>query len=237
MKKILTLTPVKWLICFIVHKYCLFVFYTSKIHYQNIEYLKKITDQNDPIILAFWHGRLLFMPLLGKSTLRKNVYSVVSRHGDGALIVPVLKMFGLKLIRGSTNRSNSHEKGAKDRGGGSVLKESISVLKQGKIIAYTPDGPKGPKYEINETSMLNIAGKTEAKIIPLTVSSSKAYFINSWDNFMVPLPFGTILFTVGEALTIEKNASQDILENSRKILQTRLNTITSEADKGISAKI
>ena len=47
-----------------------------------------------------------------------------------------------------------------------------------------------------------IAQKTNKKILPFSCIPSKYWQIKSWDKFIIPKPFGTIDFYIGEPIDV-----------------------------------
>ena len=233
MNRLLKKEFIQWLLCWLVNKYCLFSFYTSKVEFENRDIFFQLHRNKTPIIISFWHGRLLFIPFLADKKQLKDCYTIVSLYGSGVFIAKAISMFGGGLIRGSTNSINKPGTAIKNRGGWRVLKESIGLLKLGKIVAYTPDGPHGPKMRINETGMLKIASLTSATILPVTASSSNATIFNSWDSFMLPHPFGRIKIIVGMPIVVPENADNKTIENARKDLEDRLNVLSELVDRHV----
>ena len=218
------------LIAWLLHKYCLFVYHTSRKEFEGEEYLELAAEDNSPIIFTFWHSRIALMPFATKEP--ENTYAIISRHGDGELLAKMLKNFKIKQIRGSSNRTADHKKGAKDRGGFEAIKESVRILKEGKHLAITPDGPKGPRMRVKE-NFPPIAKMTGARIVPMTLSCSNSIILRSWDRFMFPLPFGKVKYIFGEAVKIPRDGNEEDLEKARKDIENRLNNITREADEYI----
>ena len=72
------------------------------------------------------------------------------------------------------------------------------------IICITNDGPKGPA-QIAKLGSLSVAIKNRVNIITITGSASKYWKINSWDQFILPKPFGTIYIVISEALETSLN--------------------------------
>jgi len=124
------------------------------------------------IILAFWHGRLLMMPVMykglsapvcrtGRRRAGRGISVLVSRHRDGELIARTIKRFGIDSARGSSTR-----------GWLGGVKGLLKEVKKGRDIAITPDGPKGPGFNA-QMGIINIAKITGLPIIPMTFSASK----------------------------------------------------------------
>lgn len=116
------------------------------------------SEKNDQIIFAFWHGRLLMMPFI-KPAVPCAV--MVSRHRDGELIARTVKQFGIDSSRGSTTR-----------GGMSALKDIIRLARKGYALAFTPDGPKGPKFTA-QMGVIQAAKATGLPIYPVSYSARK----------------------------------------------------------------
>ncbi len=115
-------------------------------------------DEGGNIIFSFWHGRMLMMPFVGPEGPSSVM---VSRHKDGELISRVVQRFGIGSVRGSTTR-----------GGMSALKEIIRLAKKGQSIAFTPDGPRGPRYTV-QMGVIQAAMATGLPVYPLTYSALK----------------------------------------------------------------
>ena len=212
--------------CYILYFYIRLVYSTSRWTKINHHKLDKALRNKQPIILAFWHGRLSMMPNF--APFPEEVSVMISRHGDGEFIARIIKNFGLRVIRGSTNRKSSDKKGKKNRGGSSAIREALAVIKAGSSIAITPDGPRGPGMKVNST-IADIARLSGAPIFPVSFSSSLAINLKSWDRFLLPLPFGKAVFNVGEPIIISEGEQLSI-EKYKQIIEDSLNKITQEAD-------
>lgn len=173
-------------------------------------------DQGRPVIAAFWHQRLLMMPFLPH---RGRVGMLISRHRDGELIARTVKLFGIDSIRGSTSR-----------GGLSALREMVRVFRRGSNLAITPDGPQGPRH-IAQIGAVELARQTGAPILPVTYSASRRKVFDSWDRFILPLPFSRVAYLWAPPLLVPREAGKEDLEEMRLILQSRLRQITEEADR------
>jgi len=128
-----------------------------------------------------WHSELLVSPQVYRKLRKKQLTSaIIAQHHDGELIARTLKVLNIMALRGSSRR------GAK-----SVLINAIKALKDGYSVMITPDGPKGPRYSMNDGA---VALALRAKL-PLMVVNYKPHSywqVPSWDRFIIPKPFTTL---------------------------------------------
>ena len=205
------------IICWIGAKYIKFVSFTTKWSFINKKYVENLCKKNEAFILCFWHGRLLMMPLSWNKKKKINV--LISAHSDGQLLSKTVKYFDIETIIGSSSK-----------GGSEAIRNIIKSLKSGISIGMTPDGPRGPRMKINSV-IIKIASLTGNKIVPLSYSVKKIFFLNSWDKFLVALPFGKGCFIWGRPIKIKKNISNnEDLKLSNK-LEKILLKLTKEADQ------
>ena len=170
---------------------------------------------NSPRIYALWHGRM-FIPLYCMRW--RNIHVLVSEHRDGEIISSTLRMYGHSLIRGSSTR-----------GGIRALAGMLRLARNGVTTAFTPDGPRGPKEKV-QPGIIYLAQRSGLPIIPLSGGASRKHHFGSWDNFLLPLPFSSCVFTVGEPLYIRENSEGSITQGYEK-LERELNRITQLADE------
>src|SRR4030043_1257906 len=167
-----------------------------------------------PAIGAFWHGRLLMMPIVYKG---KKLSFLVSPHRDGQVVGKALKRFGFHSILGSTTRK-----------GFSGFKRMVQG--HGSDIAIVPDGPTGPRQRV-QTGVIELAKLTGRAVVPLTFSASKRKIFNTWDQFLLPYPFSKGVFMWGEPIAVDPHGDRTHLEEKRILLENRLNELTERADQ------
>lgn len=177
---------------------------------------EKFWNEGRQIIIAFWHQRLLMMPFLPR---RGRFGMMISQHRDGEFIARAVKLFGVDSIRGSTTH-----------GGLAALRGMVRFFRTGANLAITPDGPQGPAHVV-QIGAVELARQTGAPLLPVTYNASRKKVFRSWDRFILPLPFSRVAFLWGEPLCVSKNADKAQLEESRLLLQERLQQITAEADR------
>ena len=216
-KKILRSKLIYSLICWIGSKYIKFVSFSNSWAFINKKYVENLWKKNEAFILCFWHGRLLMMPLSWNKEKKINV--LISAHSDGQLLSKTVKYFNIETITGSSSK-----------GGSEAIRNIIKSLKSGISIGMTPDGPRGPRMKVN-SAIIKIASLTGHKIVPLSYSVKKKFFLNSWDKFLVALPFGKGCFVWGKPIKIKKNISTNEDLKLSKRLENNLLKLTKDADK------
>jgi len=158
-----------------------------------------------PVIYAFWHNSILLLSFARDK--RRKIKILISTHGDGKLASGVIKYFNLGTVGGSSHRNPQK-----------AFREMIKVMKEdGYDIGITPDGPKGPVKEVKR-GIIELAYITKAPIIPVVLSVSSAWYLNSWDGFIIPKPFSRVKYTFLDPIYIknknEMNKKSKELENA-----------------------
>lgn len=176
----------------------------------------RLIAEGRPLILAFWHGRLLMMPYAWRH--RERVHVLISSHRDGRLIAGAMACFGIHTVTGSTRRG----------GAGAVLKLN-RILRDGGVVAITPDGPRGPRMRASP-GIIQLARITGAAILPMTYAAAPRRRLASWDRFVLPFPFGRGLFLWGAPITVPADADDAAQETARRTLEEELIALTDRAD-------
>ncbi|MBM3862184.1 MAG: DUF374 domain-containing protein [Verrucomicrobia bacterium] len=172
----------------------------------------------EPLIFAFWHNRILMLPYLFKKhwskRKRDRVAVLVSASKDGEKLSRVLEQFDLICVRGSSSRR-----------GRQALVELTKLVQDGYDIGITPDGPRGPKYKVQDGA-ISLAQVTGAAIMPVSWSVDRKFvFRKAWDNFQVPAPFARAVVHVGKPIVVPRDADADTRENKRLELERVLQTL------------
>mgnify|MGYP002377900198 FL=1 len=145
-----------------------------------------------PIIYAFWHAEQLMFPSAFKLYQRKfqkrMIYTLISAHKDGRIIANAIKLFGLGSVKGSSSKR-----------GGQALLELVRKLENGSDVAFTPDGPRGPK-NVAKSGAIEASKLSGAPILPVGCAAKNAWRAKSWDEMVVPYPFSKVACVIGEPL-------------------------------------
>jgi lysophospholipid acyltransferase (LPLAT)-like uncharacterized protein len=148
---------------------------TLRLEIRGDESLRRFRREGRPVIFAFWHSGILPLAYLHRN---QGTVVLVSRHADGEYIVRVLLRMGFGTSRGSSTR-----------GGAEGLRGLIRQVRDGRDVAITPDGPKGPA-RVFKPGALVLARLTGAPVIPIGIRAHRAWRLKSWDGFLIPKPFG-----------------------------------------------
>ena len=177
-----------------------------------------LTEYNKPgarqVIGIVWHNRLLFFPSMCPRKARRRTVAVISASRDGQYIADLIAQFGIKSVRGSSSRNAVK-----------VLYDAFKSLKGGSFIAMTPDGPRGPKYQMHKGA-IQLASKMGVPIVPLAVNYSSYWELKSWDRFQIPKPWSKITLVVGDEITVPADLTPEAFEAYRLKVENALNAIT-----------
>ena len=203
-------------------RFASFVFATTRWRVEGREDADALIRAGQPFICAFWHGRLMLASHGWPRTT--PVHVVISRHRDGENIARATRHLGVVPIRGS-----------RTRGGVAAGRASLRVLKGGGYVAISPDGPRGPRMRV-QPEIIALARLSGAPIVPYTFAVSRRTVANSWDRFVIGLPFGRGVYVWGPPLHVASDADEAAREDARRTLEERLNALTAEADRMVGAE-
>lgn len=179
-----------------------------------------LIESGHPFVLAFWHGHIFLLPGVFKRVFPKHseIWTLISRHGDGELIARTVKPLGVHAIRGSTGK-----------GGKEALQEMLQTLAGGHRVAITPDGPRGPRRKVQPGVVL-LSSKAQVPILPVAWRASPCLRMKSWDRFEVPLPFGRVCVTFGAPLTVDEDEVRAGLQSACARVEDQMNDLCRSAE-------
>jgi len=192
---------------FVITYYLKFLVWTSRIIYINKEYIDDFLNNHKPFILSAWHCNVFAGSVLVSDM---DLYILISQSRDGDLIDRIIKRFKNNSVRGSSSK-----------GGIQALKSLIKIAREGKRIVITPDGPRGPVFQL-QSGIITLASQTGLPIIPFHHESLKQKKAKSWDSMRIPSLFNTIIVRYGEPIYIPPNLDQESFEYYRKFVEDRM---------------
>ena len=204
------------LLCWTIHRYIRFVHATNRWQVDGGERPLALRRQGRAFVLAFWHGRLLLIPMAWQRLA--PMHMLISAHRDGRIIADAVSYFGVQSIAGSTRR-----------GGSAALRAMLRRLHAGDCVGVTPDGPRGPAMQAS-SGIIDLARRAGVPILPVTYATSRRRLLKSWDCFHVALPFGRGVFLWGEPIDVPPELDPEI---ARRLVEERMNAMVAEADRRV----
>lgn len=192
---------------------------TLRVEILHRERYDEAVAKGGPILFALWHGRM-FLSI--QAHRHEGIVTMASLSKDGEIIAAWLEKNGYAVARGSSSRA-----------GGSALRAMVREIRAGRHAALTVDGPRGPARVV-QPGIVQLAKLTGGWILPITSSSARPRFLQSWDRYLVPLPFSKNVVAYGPAFQVSADVPD---EAAAARVAEELDAATREADAemGISA--
>src|SRR5260370_7319126 len=90
-KRLLRSDTVRRFLCWLIHLYIRLVYATSRWTVEGADVARWLRAENRPFILAFWHGRLLMIPMAWQRLAPMHL--LISRHPHGPPIAAPVPPF------------------------------------------------------------------------------------------------------------------------------------------------
>lgn len=153
---------------------------------------RPLYEARRPHVFLLWHEVLL--PLLWHHR-RQSIAIVVSEARDGQYLADFAGMLGYRAVRGSSTR-----------GAARALLGAVRELEAGRAVAFTPDGPRGPRRELKQ-GIIAAAQRGGGTVVPLHAWADRAWRLHSWDRFMIPKVGARVRILYGRPFTVEPGAA------------------------------
>jgi lysophospholipid acyltransferase (LPLAT)-like uncharacterized protein len=165
------------------------------------------------VIVASWHERLPLIPALWVRARRRYperaVAALASRHRDGRFLGALLGRFGVRMVHGSSDvepKMGPKAGRRRDRGGAAGLRALLAALEGGAAVVITPDGPRGPR-RVAAPGVAQLAAMAQAPVLPASAQLRWRFTLRSWDQMVLPLPFGRGALVCGAPILVKADAA------------------------------
>ena len=168
---------------------------------------------NRPVIYAFWHNRILAITAAFLRVYphgRRGVLVLTSASKDGMWLGELASRLGMGSVRGSSSRR-----------GAAAMRELLDRVELGYDIAITPDGPRGPRYELGP-GMIYLAQRADIPIVPVHARFGSCWQLRTWDGFCIPKPFSALDVTIGTPEQIPGDLGEGQFEAERLRIESLL---------------
>lgn len=170
-----------------------------------------------PSVVILWHNRLFAAPeFFRRKFADRRLATLISASGDGAWLAAFLGKLGMTPIRGSRYKR-----------GPQAVREMVAAHAEGYDIGVTPDGSRGPMYDL-KPGAVSVALKTGAPLILLSLNFSRFWRLKSWDRFYLPVPFSQVEVRI-EVIQNPSELGEDAKEVT-DLLKLRMDAITEDSD-------
>lgn len=170
------------------------------------------------VIYSFWHRAVFPATWMWRD---QNIAVMVSRSFDGEYIARIIEKFGFGAVRGSSSR-----------GGAEALLGMREELAKGEAVAFTIDGPSGPKY-VAKPGPVRLSRATGLPMMAFYVALDNPWVLNTWDDFMIPKPFSKALGRISRGIQVPAAATDVEIAEYHRQLQAALERVTQFAEENV----
>lgn len=163
-------------------------------------------------VLALWHQdapSLLVAFAMRRPTVRSLI--MIARDPRGDCIALLCRLLGLDVVRVGG-----------EAGGWKALVELSEALAEGACVIITADG--GGPARVAKVGAVALASAVSVPLVPLAADCYPAIEEpHKWDAARNPLPFSSVLVSLGAARSFEPFVDRGSIEQARKWLEEALN--------------
>jgi lysophospholipid acyltransferase (LPLAT)-like uncharacterized protein len=168
-----------------------------------------------PVISCLWHNCIIPATYFCRD---QHIGVMSSDSFDGEYTGRIIRKFGFVKVRGSSSR-----------GAVRALLGMRRELQQGWSVAFTIDGPRGPRYVVKPGPVL-LARKTGIPVVAFHIALERAWILKTWDGCMVPKPFTRALFRMSRQIPVPPDGDDDLY---LKELQSALDRVRVYAEENV----
>ncbi len=177
------------------------------------------TIDERPVILSFWHACQIPATYAYRNF---GVRVMSSTSFDGEYMGRIIGRFGFVAVKGSSSRNAVR-----------ALLGLRRALGQGWAVAFTLDGPRGPRYKV-KPGPVALARSTGIPMSTFHMAVDRAWVLNTWDGLIIPKPFSRVLLRFGKLIPVPRDATDADLERYQQELQDSLDRIREFAEANVN---
>lgn len=169
---------------------------------------REFLSERRPAVLAYWfeHSLLVFFKFRDS---RASALTTPQEKSDA--FTSLAARLGLEVVKGPLESGGRH-----------ALLTLMDRIRAGRQVLVAGDGPRGPARRMRTLSLL-VAQETEVPVIPVAVRCSACLRLRvAGTLLLVPLPFTTVEFRLGEPVMIGKGVRIDEMDGLKARLAHQL---------------
>ena len=174
-----------------------------------------------PAVYCFWHRCVFPATWFYRN---REIAVMTSESYDGEYIARIIEHFGFRAVRGSSSR-----------GAVRALLGMHTEIEQGRVAAFTIDGPRGPMYVAKPGPVL-LARNTQVPLVVFHIALEKAWVLNSWDKFMIPKPFTRAVLVTSSFMHVPQEADSAAHERLQAEMQAALDRVRITAENQLQTQ-
>lgn len=173
-------------------------------------------EHGRPIIWVFWHNTSVPVAWLARN---RGIVVLNSTNFDGQWTRRVVERLGFRTAQGSSTR-----------GGLSGLQAMEQCLKDGHDVAFTIDGPLGPRHVAKPGAVL-LARRSGCPIGVMQIGLEKKTVLRkTWDLFQIPHLFTRAVALGDGPIEVPQNADREMIDRKVAEVQAALDKVRTLAD-------
>jgi lysophospholipid acyltransferase (LPLAT)-like uncharacterized protein len=171
-----------------------------------------------PLVASFWHSCIIPSTYLFRNL---GIRVMSSNSYDGEYMGRIIHKFGYVAVKGSSSRNAVR-----------ALLGLRRALEDGRAVAFTLDGPRGPRHKV-KPGPVALARSSGAALTMYYAAVDKAWTLKTWDRLMVPVPFSRVLVRFGKLIPVPADAGDEDVERYTAELQAALDRVCAFAEENV----
>jgi lysophospholipid acyltransferase (LPLAT)-like uncharacterized protein len=189
---------------------------TLKMEFVGVQNATQIRDKGEAAIGAFWHRCIFPAVWVWRN---RGIVVLNTVNFDGQWTRRVVERLGFGTAQGSSSR-----------GGIEGLSAMAKSLEEGRHVAFTIDGPRGPRY-IAKPGPIILGRRTGRPISVFHLAVQHGYtFLDSWDLLKLPYPFSHVVMFVAPLIRVPTDADGEMMKRKQDEMQAALEQVRDLAE-------
>jgi lysophospholipid acyltransferase (LPLAT)-like uncharacterized protein len=193
---------------------------TLRVEMVGIQNAVQIRDNGEPAIGAFWHRCIFSAMWIWR---QRGIVVMNTVNFDGQWMRRAIERLGFGTAQGSSTR-----------GAIQGLVSMAKHLEEGRHVALTIDGPRGPRYVAKPGAVI-LARRTGKPVSAFHVGLQRAHtFKKAWDLFQIPHPFSRAVMIIAPPIRVPTDADSEIVHRKQAEIQMSLERVRDVAESWFS---
>ncbi len=206
------------IIIFLGHTFIRLLGPTLRVCVSREEGAQERLDQR-PTVACFWHA----CQIPAAYVFRNMGIRVMSSNSyDGEYMGRIIRKLGFVPVKGSSSRNAVR-----------ALLGLRRALEEGWTVAFTLDGPRGPRYRV-KPGPVALARSSGVPMTMFYMAVDRAWVLNTWDRLMIPMPFSRVLLRIGKLINVPAETSDAELPGYEAKLQAALDRCVEFAEANVN---